>query len=223
MNEIDRFKKTFFMGRLLWAVGSKGEHRLLRVKRLLKRCQIKSTEILVLKPPQFIDMLTSGLSGECIERYEVLVLHDFEQIEAHLVPLFLKCIQTFRELQMGLSMRLVLVSERLVTPELDNFSKFKPTQIAVEELGDDPGDLNARVHLLLEQAIVSSRIPVLRISERAAVFLEYYSRSASDHDILDLVILGLCRSDHRVLRFRDFLPNFKYPPDEGSAAEQSNF
>lgn len=207
MNELRLFKKSFFMGRLIWVVGSKKKTQIKRLRMTLKHCQIQPGEILTVGPHQFIDMLSKGVSNSLLRQYEVVVVRGFENLEPHLAGQFLKHIQNFKDLQMGLAMRMILVSSKDIPSELNNFETFKPIQISFKDENEDPGDLNLRVHVLIEKAIKVSGVSVVRLSPRAGVFLEYYSTRTSSADVLELIILGLQRSDRRVLRLRDFLPN----------------
>ncbi len=219
MNELRRFKKSFFLGRLIWVVGTNRQYQGKRLRKTLRQCQIQAAQTLVLEPQQFIDMLSRGISYSILDQYEVIVVKGFDKLEPQFAHQFLNSIQTFRELQMGLAMRMILISGRKIAPELNEFERFKPVKICLEEMSEDPGDLNARVHMLIDQAVEVSGVSVVRLSERAAVFLEYYSSRSSSSDILELIILGLQRSDRRILRFRDFLPNLFSVSDDLSAAE----
>ncbi len=219
MNERKRFKNGFFMGRLIWVVGTEGSGRLQKTQEYLQKCQIQKKEMLVLNPQQLIDMFERGLSRTTVEQYEVLIVQDFENLGDEQALPFLKTIQTFRELQMGLAMRMVLVSDRVVPPALKNFEQFKAVQVSADDDSSEPEDLNARIHLLIEQATALSGVPIVRLTERAAVFLEYYSKSTHDRELLELILLGLHRSELGVLRFRDFLPDLFHASDNLSGAE----
>ncbi|MBC7398131.1 MAG: hypothetical protein H7333_11870 [Bdellovibrionales bacterium] len=174
--------------------------------------------MMVINSHQLIDMLQHGVNREVVEQYEVLIVQDFEGLQPQLRSAFLRAIATFRELQMGLAMRMVLVSGRVIPSEFNDFDQFKPTLISADENNDEPEDLNARVHLLIEQGTALSGIPIVRLTERAAVFLEYYTAESNNLDALELILLGMQRSDEGILRFRDFLPDLFDVSDSFSSA-----
>jgi hypothetical protein len=219
MMELGLFKKSFFLGRLVWVRGFGPRKNVRVVLETLSSCQVKESEVLILKPMQFIDFVQSGLDRELILNYEVFLIQEFENLSGDLAQKFLKCIGVFRSLQMGLGIRLVLVSEQEVTSELDEFSIFKPVIVKIIHYDQNPGDLNERVHALMDQAMEITSKPVHRISEKAAAFLETCFLDESDEDILALLVLGLMRSDGRVLRFRNFIPPVKHNGDPDGALE----
>lgn len=206
MENLVHFKNSFFLGRLIWAIGKRSE-RLVKVRKMLSDCHIHHREILSLNALQFIDMLGRGLPESIVEQHEVILVRDFESLDSSLIAIFLSRIKTMLELQMGLNMRIVLVSGRRIPSELNEFSELSPTVVSLDDSSDDPGDINLKVHNYLEQAMRMSNIPVIRMSERAAEFLEYYAVRSQAPDVVELLLLGLFRSDRKILRFKDLLPD----------------
>ncbi len=215
MDTVSKFKKSFFLGRLIWLTGKAGPAKEKRLREWLWSCRVAKNEVCHMSAKQFIDAVSTGFSKSVLIDYEVIQVSDFELLEGGAASNFLRAIRIFRELQMGLAMRLLLVSEEEISPDLQGFSEFSPIEISLADSGEDPGGLNERVHNLLEAAMAFSRVPVKRISEKAAIFLEIYSSHEDDHSVLTLLLDGLTRSDGQVLRFADLYP-------EGGAAPKSS-
>ena len=213
MIDVKRFKKSFFLGRLIWVKGAKSSRKAQIVFDILSSCQVKREEVLVLTPDQFVDMVNRGLNQATVIQYEVFLIQGFETLSAANAEKLLKCMETFRSLQMGFGIRMVLLSELSVTQDLQNFKSFRPVVVKVSRSQYDPGDLNERVHYLVEQAIRITDVPVKRISEQAAYFLEHHFSDEADQDVLELLVIGLTRCDGQVLRFKDFLPRFRFDSD----------
>lgn len=86
-------------------------------------------------------------------------------------------------------------------------------------IGDPEPVLDGTVHGLIEMASHHAEVRVSRITEKAAFFLEESAKSRVDGELVALVVLGLKRSDGKVLRFRDLLPNFHRYFEEGAGDE----
>ncbi len=217
MIETKLFKRSFFLGKLVWVKGGEESGKIEIVFDILSSCEVKRSEVLMLDPNQFIELMHRGLTRETAAQYEVFLVRGFEQLSQKQSARFLKSIETFRELQMGFGIRVILLSDLEVTPELLEFAPFKPVIVRVSRTQPDPGDLNDRVHALIERAMGITRVPVKRISEKAAAFLEHHFADERDEDVLELLVIGLQRSDGEVLRFRDFLPH--YPSTSGPESD----
>jgi hypothetical protein len=68
-------------------------------------------------------------------------------------------------------------------------------------------------------ASLHAEVRVSRLTEKAAFFLEESVKSKVDGELVALVVLGLRRSDGKVLRFRDLLPNFHRHFEGGDQGE----
>lgn len=219
MIETKRFKKSFFLGRLIWVKGREAIENQEIVFDILKSCQVLRTEVLVLRPAQFISMMSRGLSQITILNYEVFLIQGFDSLSPETAKRFLRCLEVFKSLQMGIGIRVVLASGISVARELSDFESFNPVVIQVNKTSYDPGDLNERIHYLVAKAMKITDTPVKRISEQAAAFLEYHFSDETDQDVLELLVIGLNRSDGQVLRFKDFLPGYRFDSDFDSDSE----
>ena len=219
MKEFNKFKNNFNIGRLLWVVGSSGSGKTDAVMKALKRCQINPREVLHLNAQQFIDMIQRGMDQATIDQYPVILLKDFENLEAHLAAVLIKSIQVFDELKTGFTMRLILVSEERISDSLKQFSTLDPAKIILDQANDDPEDLNERLHGLISDANRVSRQSVKKLSPKMAAYLELFGSEFTNREILALLILGMQRSDGRTLRFRDVLPEYSEEGRMGGGAE----
>jgi hypothetical protein len=216
MIDFDNFKKSFFLSRLVWLELPQELKSSGTVSRLLNSCDVDESSVWDLSPEQFINLFNRGFDSALLSNFDVVrvcwaSLQDQEQILK-----LAKSIEKFQSFRVGLGLRLILVSS-----EVDELllSYLHPLNPVVFNLGGrmGPGDLNLRVHRFLELASIHANVKVNRISEKAAFFLEESLRQEVDEDFMALLILGLKRSQGKVLRFRDILPNFSgyFPPEEG--------
>jgi len=219
MIETKRFKKSFFLGRLIWVKGPRKCQKEKIVFDILRSCQVSRGEVLPLRPAQFVSMMSRGLSQETVLNYEVFLIRGFESLSSEMAKKFLQCLEIFKSLQMGFGIRIVLLSDLSVSQELKDFEMLEPVIVQMRSTSYDPGDLNERVHYLVDQAMRITEVPVKRISEQAAAFLEHHFSDEADQDILELLIIGLKRSDGQVLRFKDFLPGFRFDSDGDNQLE----
>ena len=203
---VDLFKKSFWLGRLIWITGKNSLLLNQKLVTWLSECGVLSCEVLQLEAHQFVDLASKGVSRELIERYEVVVVHGFENLLGTQADRFIKATQTFCDFQSGLSLQLILVSNAKLSSDLKGIYRFKPTEISIHDDGDDPGDLNERIHDLLAIATKITNKSVVKLTERAAIFLESFIQDEEDCDILVLLARGLERSDGRELRLSDLVP-----------------
>jgi len=206
MNIASLFKSGFWFGRLIWIRGSGSTKEGDRVDQLLSGCGIQSPEVFRLTALQFVDVFSRGFNRELLNRYEVLMVSEFENMSGMNAANFLKCIQSFCDFKSGHSLQLILLSERCVSAELDQFRQFNPVEVIMGDEADDPGEMNERVHSLLELAMRLTQVSVHRISERAAVFLETFLTEEGDEDTFLLLIRSLPRSNRHELRLKDLTP-----------------
>ena len=216
MIDFDSFKKSFFLSRLVWLELPQELKCSGAVSRLMEACDVDESSVWDLSPEQFIDQINHGFDRALLFGYDVLRVNwEYLQNPVQIRSLA-KAIEKFQTFRDGLGMRLILVS-----CEVDELllSQLHPLNPVVFNLGGrmGPGDLNLRVHRFLELASIHANVKVNRISEKAAFFLEESLRQGVDEDFMALLILGLKRSQGKVLRFRDILPSFAgyFPPEEG--------
>ena len=206
MNELSLFKKSFWLGRLIWVMGTPSKDNHQKVNVLLSACGILASEILRLESEQFVDMFSRGMARDLVNRYEVLIIHGFEDAHSGAADSLLKSIQSFCDLQEGHSLQLILMSSASISPEFKRFEQFKPIEIAIDTESEDPGEMNDRVHDLLGLAMKFAGVKVNRISERAAVFLEEFILDEGETDTFVLMVMGVMRAKTTELTLADLIP-----------------
>jgi hypothetical protein len=206
MSDVSLFKKSFWLGRLIWITGSPARDHQTKVTELLSDCGIRASEIMRLEAGQFVDMFSRGMGRDLIDRYEVLIIHGFEDASSGSASSLLNSIQSFCDLRDGHSLQLILMSDPVISPELKRFEQFKPTEICIDPENNDPGEMNERVHNLLDLAMQFSGVRVKRISERAAIFLEEFVSEEGDADAFVLMVRGMMCAKTSELTLSDLTP-----------------
>jgi hypothetical protein len=219
MNEAALFKNGFWFGRVIWLKGSGKLKKNSRIAKLLETCSVLPSEVFYVNAEQFVDVFSRGLPKECLNRYEVVWVDGFENLESVQAEAFLKIIRTFCDFRMEHSLQLILASGANISPDLKNFSQFNPVEISIVKEGKGPGELNQQLHDLLTVAMQLSDINLHFISERAAVFLEEFLRDEGDDDTLVLILNALSRSNKKGLMLKDLFPQELLHPSYGSGAE----
>ena len=206
MHDTQLFKSSFWMGRLIWVKGGDDYSRDERLKTMLLGCGIFPFEMFRLDAEQFVDMFSRGFSKELLKRYEVVLVSGFENLNGDQAIRFLNSVQSFCDLQMGHSLQIILNSSCSISPALKRFKQFKPVEILIDSESEDPGEMNERVQDLIEIATKLTGVPIWRLTERAAVFLESFVVEEGDYEALLLITLGLGRAKNRELRLLDLIP-----------------
>ncbi len=216
MIDFDSFKKSFFLSRLVWLELPQELRNSGVVSRLMGACDVDESSVWDLSPEQFIDQINHGFNRVMLSNFDVIRVNWDRMQNQSQVRKLAKAIEKFQSFRDGLGMRMILVSCEVDELLLSQLHLLNPV---VFNLGGrmGPGDLNLRVHRFLELASIHANVKVNRISEKAAFFLEESLRQGVDEDFMALLILGLKRSQGKVLRFRDILPNFSsyFPPEGG--------
>jgi hypothetical protein len=208
--EKDRFRKGFHLGRIIWFRDEDTEGALSRTRELLLFCNTSPDSVWTMSPLQFVNLITGGMDRVSMEGFGVLLIHGLEDLSSNQAVAFLRAIKLFRAFQYGVGMRLILVSKREVPFEVHRIHEHLPLVIDTGAGESDPGELDSRVHSLVEIASRVAETPIRRLSERAAHFLEETVTTADGEEILLLLVEGVRRSKGSVLRLRDILPNFSH-------------
>jgi hypothetical protein len=216
-DEKDRFRKGFHLGRIIWFRDEDLEGALKRTRRMLLFCNTSLDSVWTMSPSRFVNLMSGGMDRVSMEGFGVLLIHGLEDLSTNQAIAFLRAIRLFRAFQYGVGIRLVLVSKREVPIEVHRIHEHLPVVIDAGAGDGDPGELDSRVHSLVELASRVAETPIRRLSERAAHFLEETVITADGEEILLLLVEGVKRSKGSVLRLRDILPNFSQyfgPEDE---------
>jgi hypothetical protein len=207
--ELDQLKRGFFLGRMIWIRGVGAEEAFLQLRSVLADCGVDRSQMACLGPDEFMQHLSKGEEAPLLLQYEAIVFRDLEKLDHRLFAAFLGSLARFRSTAAAMGLRLILVTP----PEKSDFFAplldFSPVIIDADGPATDPRDLNSRAHFLLERACGVTRVPIHRISERAAYFLEQSLEDGDEREVLVLLVEAVRRSDGRVLRFRDILPQFR--------------
>ena len=187
----------------------KAEDQLIPAARgMLVSCNINPKEMWILTPIQFVSLLSVGFDRALLMNFEVMVVHGFDSLSERVSKSFFAALAEFRALQMGLGVRLVLVSTKKTIPKLSRLNDFSPIVLDVQSPESDPGDLNAQVHALIECASGICGVSIRRITEKAALFLEQSVAGGFGEEILSILVDGIQRSNGRVLSFSDLMPDY---------------
>jgi hypothetical protein len=207
MVEVNQFKESYSLGRLLWVKGAVGLQKIGVTYELLRLCEVKNEEVMVLTAHQFVDMLSQGIPKGFLSQFRALILRDFERLEPSDWNRFMKCLQIYQRLRFGLGVRMILISsDEISFSQRSDLLAMKPVVIRISGEGNEPGDLNDRVHAMIERASLMVRKRILRVSERAAAFLETTIDEWDESELLELLVRGIFRSEGSILRFADLLP-----------------
>lgn len=199
------FQKGFESGRVLWLQGASGPGALTQAYQWLKRCcEISSESVLQITPQQFIDMSQVGVSRFCSALYPVMIIRDFEFLDHRDLTCFLSAMMLFQKFQEAYRVRVLLISsERFLYTQL--FVKnLKPVIIRTSGNGNEPEDLNERIHTALECAAGLTNKRVTQISEPVANFLEIHGSRCSDPELIALLSSALVNLDGSILRLKHF-------------------
>ena len=177
-------------------------------RRVLFSYDTQAGTVWILNPKRFISLMKQEEGRSLGFKFEVLVLKDFERVTGSMAERLLTAIERFCKASPGPGIRLVLVSEGEISPEMMGIHKLSPLVVRLPYLETDPQSLNSRVHALIDEASRITEVPIKRLSERAASFLEETYYSCEGDELLVLLVEGIRRSDGRTLRFRDLLPHF---------------
>ncbi len=211
--DFGEFKKAFFAGDLIWlrGVSETGETLLLRE---LERMQVRPSCV------EFTDM--NGISlrdGVCpVNGLEVLVVRLNANRPSAPGEAGVTALERIIRIQKECGFRVVLISMEC-DPEWDQLlGRLGPATFTLSRSESTPV-LDRTVHGLIEMASLHAEVRVSRLTEKAAFFLEESVKSKVDGELVALVVLGLRRSDGKVLRFRDLLPNFHRHFEGGDQGE----
>ena len=175
---------------------------------MMLSCDSEEGGVWVLDPQKFMMLFGNEVGSWRSSREGVVILKNFERLTGSIAE---RCLFTIGRFCMGNSntrARLVLWSQGDVSAEMRGIHQFSPIIVRLTGTETDPHDLNARVQTLIDEASRITEVPIKRISEEAANFLEESYYSCEGEELLVLLVEGIRRSDGRTLRFRDLLPNF---------------
>jgi hypothetical protein len=207
------FKRAFFAGDLIWlgGVSEIDEGGLLHD---LERLQVRPSCV------EFTDVEGALCREDLWEGAGVEVI----VVRLHLSPHTAQCarlvgfLERMADLQRLHGFRLLLVSGERDPKWCRHLEGLLPVQIEFP-FCETEAVLDDAVHRLIELASHHADVQVSRLSEKAAFFLEESVRARVDGELVALVVLGLRRSDGKVLRFRDLLPNFHRHFEGGDQGE----
>jgi hypothetical protein len=207
MIEVSRFKESFYQGRLMWFKGPLGVGKIRVLYEALRLCEVTDDQVLVLDSEQFIELLFRGIPRGFLSNYRALVIRRVDTIHIDRWHRFLKCLEIYNQLRFGLGVRIILTSSEEISVQKNaQILFYQPSIFHIVGEGDDPSDLNERVHGLIERASFLTEKRILRVTERVAAFLETIATELTDEEVLELLVWGIFRSKGAILRFSDLLP-----------------
>ena len=207
MNEVNVIKQYLNEGRMVWFQGPLGVRKVRIAYELLRRCNVLEFQIIQLSAFQFIDFIEKGMMRDVLLKYQVLMIKELESLERGQLHRFLNALNTYESFKKKLYFKVVLVSTGsfkgmgLIKKELNIIV------VKIKGIGEDPSDLNERIHNLIELASKLSAKKVIKISESIAVFIENMSWKQNDEELLDLFLMAICRMKGNCLRIEHVFPN----------------
>jgi hypothetical protein len=211
--EFGEFKKAFFAGEIIWisGVGEDDEAVLL--------CELEKLQV---QPScvEFTDM------REIVCREGLLPGNGFEVLAVRLgsglhpaqVRAGVRALKQLKEIQHEQGFRVILISAEFQSEWSRELGVLGAWNFTLP-LHTAESILDRAVHGLIEMASLHAEVRVSRLTEKAAFFLEESVKTSVDGELVALVVLGLKRSDGKVLRFRDLLPNFHRHFEGGDQGE----
>jgi hypothetical protein len=212
-------KNGEFMGQLIWVRGMLGMGIEEAMQSLWFSCDTRAGGVWVFSPQKLAQWMASSAGDLKRNKFEVIVLKDFEMLTGNAAARCLSAIERFCFVFSGVGVRLVLWSEGEISSEMMGIHRLSPLMVRFPESDADPLSLNSRIHGLIDEASRITEVPIKRLSEKAAHFLEETYLSYNGDEFLILLVEGIRRSDGRTLRFRDLLPNFSHYFDSDDPLE----
>ncbi len=213
--EFGAFKEAFFAGDLIWLKNVVTEDEV-GIRRVLERLRVRSSCVEIIGLEDVLNGKTREWVGSEIE---VRVIRLDRRLSEARRAEFVSALRWVLENQKKMGFRILLISERRTDLDWhEDLCELKPVVLEFTS-GNNEGFMNDAVHDLLDMASGHAQVKVARLSERAAYFLEEIAKSKVDGELVALVVLGLKRSDGKVLRFRDLLPNFHRHFEGGDQGE----
>ncbi len=211
--EFGEFKKAFFAGQMIWISGViEGDERLLLCELEKLQVQPSCVEFTDIQGIAFRDGWSPGGGVEVIAVR--LGLNPFsKQVEAGM-----RVLKQLLELQCEHGFRVILISAEFQSEWRRRLEGLGALNFKLPLRATGPV-LDRTVHGLIEMASLHAEVRVSRLTEKAAFFLEESVKTSVDGELVALVVLGLKRSDGKVLRFRDLLPNFHRHFEGGDQGE----
>ncbi len=202
-------KKGTGSARMVWIRGKvPGRESVLRKLGVWVLCHIRERKVRVCGPRALIAEMANPADDRPFGSARVIVLRDFELLRGELATEWMTAVERLLNFADSTGIRVVLVSEGPVTPEVLRIHRFSPLMVRADSRQEEAFDADLMVHRILDDASRIAAVPIKRISEKAANFLEDSACSQKNDGLLELVVEGIRRSDGHTLRFRDLLPNF---------------
>ena len=164
---------------------------------------------------QFIGMLKVGSAKLYHHSYEVLMIRHFENLPRSQLNLFLEALKDYHSFKQFLEMRVILISSDHFERMSRCLKKLNPLIIRIRGVGDDPGELNERIHSSIEIASHLAGKRVTGMSEDVATFLECLSWKKNDEDLLSLLVPALQKLEGTTLQIEHFLKSREKRAPEG--------
>ncbi len=216
---MNTFRTGYFLGHLIWIRSGDASETSRILRGMLASCHIADSGVWSLSPRQLIDLMSFSLDQIALLKSEVILVRNFERLTGFTAEAFLRAISRLRAAHAGIGLRLILISECEITDELQKIHRLQPCIVPVGGGVPPCEEINSRVHGLIDEASRITEVPIKRISEKAAQFLEESCETRKGSEVLELLVDGIRRSNGHTLRFRDLLPNFARFFDPEDSAE----
>ena len=207
MIEMDLFKESYFLGKLLWVKGPEGARKVRVTYEMLKICGVLDAQVAQLDGSQLVDIFAKGIPKKTLSHYRVLMVRDFEKLSGLRWERFMDILAQYRFLQFELGVRIILISnEESGMPESVQHKELyrcKPLIIQLSDMAHSVEDADAKIHDLIEIAAQVAGKPVVRLTEKAANFLEIMPFLGNEDELIGILVQAIQKSKNGVLKWSD--------------------
>ena len=206
MKELEVFEKNFESWRLMWLQGPDGANKVRITYEFLRLCKVSETRVMKITAHQFVDIMKKGLPKTYSSFYDVLIIQSFDSLRPKALLSFLRALMSYNDFKKSFGLRIVLVSKEnfLGTPLFTK--ELNPFIIRVKNAENDPGDLNERIHALIEQASLKVNKRITQISEQVACVFELMACSKGDDELLAFLVASMRGMEGTILQYHHLFP-----------------
>lgn len=187
MNELQQFEKSFHDKKIIWMQGNEKAMPEQVLYEMLQKINVPLSSVGLMLTSQLTNVFSRGTAHLLATRYDVLVISDFEFQSKKEIDHLLSVLISYQQFKRSIPVRIILMS----SPYFPHASRFEealqPFIISLSQAGQDPSDLNERVHSLIEYASHLTSQRITRITEEVAFWLEVQSLRGDDELLIILI------------------------------------
>lgn len=203
MLEINKIRPFYQQKRIIWVQGPEGTRQKSVLERLAEGVSVSSVRdrkedqqsrkslVLWVTPSQFNTAMELGSSRSNSATDVTYLIDGFEHQDEHENREFLNCLLIYRQFRNHYPIRVMLSSGPNFGLEKRFRDCLRPVVVRIRGIGDDPNDLNERIHHWIEQASRVAQKRVTGLSENAAKWLESRDWNRNDDELLEHLIFSM--------------------------------